>query len=205
MNKAVRKKKLKEKMEIELTFLEKFQSCFKSNKNPDVAEVEESEELEDEDEELEDEEAEELMKFETIKLRMELNESNEMNQLRKKGILRYSDPMRERWDYFVMMLSIYNSGYLPYEQAFEKYDHCSFDNLLPIDYFNYSIDVCFALDIIINLSTTYLDPETGEERKTRKEIIQNYISSMFLIDFMATIPFYEMFCIIMRGNMSRWV
>ena len=43
------KKKLKEKVEIELTFLEKFQSCFKANKIPDDAEIEESEELEDED------------------------------------------------------------------------------------------------------------------------------------------------------------
>ena len=122
-----------------------------------------------------------------------------------QGILKYSDPMRERWDYFVMVLSIYNSGYLPYEQAFEKYEHCSFANLYNIDYFNYSIDFCFALDILINFSTTFLDPETGEERKTRKEIIQNYISSLFIIDFMATVPFYEIFCFVLQGNMSRWV
>ena len=98
-----------------------------------------------------------------------------MKELRKQGILKYSDPMRERWDYFVMVLSIYNSGWLPYEQAFEKYEHCHFGNLSGIDYFNYSIDVCFFIDIIINFNTTFLDSETGEEQKTRKEIILNYL------------------------------
>ena len=107
--------------------------------------------------------------------------------------------MRERWDYFVMILSIYNSGYLPYEQAFEKYEHCSFVNLYSIDYFNYLIDICFALDIIINFNTTFVDSETGEERKTRKEIIVNYVSSMFIVDCMATVPFYEMFCLILQN------
>lgn len=113
--------------------------------------------------------------------------------------------MRERWDYFVMILSIYNSGWLPYEQAFEKYEHCSFSNLGSIDYFNYTIDFCFFLDIIINFSTTYVDPDTGEEVKTRKEIVWNYIFGMFVIDIAATVPFYEMFCIILDGNMSRSV
>ena len=74
-----------------------------------------------------------------------------------------------------------------------------------IDYFNYSIDVCFFIDIIINFNTTFLDPETGEEQKTRKEIVLNYLTGMFLIDFMATVPFYEMLCIILQGNMSRSV
>ena len=87
---------------------------------------------------------------------MDQDNSNEMKELRMQGILKYSDPMRERWDYFVMVLSIYNSGYLPYEQAFEKYEHCSFANLYNIDYFNYSIDFCFALDILVNFSTTFL-------------------------------------------------
>ena len=113
--------------------------------------------------------------------------------------------MRERWDYFVMILSIYNSGWLPYEQAFEKYEHCSFSNMSTIDYFNYAIDFCFALDIIINFNTTFVDPDTGEECKERKSIVIHYIFGMFLIDVMATVPFYEVFCLILQGNMSRWV
>lgn len=137
------------------------------------------------------------MQFESIKERMEQQALNEQLELRKQGILKYSDPMRERWDYFVMILSIYNSGWLPYEQAFEKYEHCSFENLSTIDYFNYTIDFCFFLDIIINFSTTFVDPDTGEERKTRKEIVHNYVTSMFVVDIAATVPFYEMFCIIL--------
>lgn len=164
---------------------------------------EELPEEEDEGEEYDEEDDDEDKKFENIKLRMEQTNLNEMNELRRQGILKFSDPWRERWDYFVMILSIYNSGWLPYEQAFENYEHCTFTNLSPIDYFNYSIDFCFAIDIIINFNTTFLDPETGEEQKLRKDIILNYITGMFLIDFMATIPFYEMFCIMMKGNISR--
>lgn len=113
--------------------------------------------------------------------------------------------MREKWDYFVMTLSIYNSGWLPYEQAFEKYEHCVFNNLSKVDILNYCIDFCFFIDIIINFNTTYQDSKTGEEKVLRSEITHNYLTGMFLIDVLATVPFYEVFCFILNKNMTRWV
>lgn len=73
-----------------------------------------------------------------------------------------------------------------------------------IDIFNYTIDFMFAVDILVNFNTTYLD-DTGEEIKNRKDIINNYLKGMFIIDLMATVPFYEMFCILLSGNISSFV
>ena len=128
-------------------------------------------------------------------------EAEQIRELRRQYILKYSDPMRERWDYIVMVASIYNSGWLPYEQSFLPYDHCNFSDNAVIDYLNYSIDLAFAFDIIINFNTSFVDA-SGEEFFDRKKIAYNYLSGMFVIDIMATVPFYEIFCIMLSGNVS---
>lgn len=104
-----------------------------------------------------------------------------------------------------MTLSIYNSGWLPYEQAFLQAEHCEFSNMATIDYINYSIDVMFFIDIFVNFNTTFLDVNTGEEKTTRREIFWNYMTGMFIVDVLATLPFYESFCIILDGNISKSV
>lgn len=130
---------------------------------------------------------------------------NEFKMLRKRFILKQTDPIREKWDYVVMILSIYNSCYLPFEQAFTVYEHCKFSNFEAIDYCNYFIDFAFFLDIILNFNTTYQDSKTGEEMTSRCDIFSNYVTTMFLLDILATVPIYEMFCLILSGNMSKQV
>lgn len=71
-----------------------------------------------------------------------------------QGLLKYSDPIREKWDLFVMILSIFLSAWLPYEQAFIEHEYCSFGNLSVLDIFNYYIDGIFFLDILMNFNTT---------------------------------------------------
>ena len=120
-------------------------------------------------------------------------------------ILKYSDPIREKWDYLVMTLSIYNGLWLPYEQAFEENDHCNFSNLQTIDIINYVIDTLFAVDIILNFNTTIQDQRTGMEIRDRKSIIYNYLTGLFIVDLFATVPIYEIFCVIFKENSSMYL
>ena len=54
---------------------------------------------------------------------------------------------------------------------------------------NHLIDITFALDIILNFRTTYMNRMTGEEITGYKEIQINYIKGQFAIDLLSTIPF----------------
>ena len=73
------------------------------------------------------------------------------------------------------------------------------------DILNYFIDFLFALDIVLNLNTTYQDSKTGDEKVKRKDITLNYLTGMFVIDVLATVPFYEVFCMILEEYMTRQI
>lgn len=83
------------------------------------------------------------------------DERNEWNQLRKNFILKQSDPLRERWDYVVMICAVYNCIYLPYEQAFLDDSECPTSDMTFVEALNYFIDFLFFIDIILNFRTTY--------------------------------------------------
>lgn len=121
------------------------------------------------------------------------DEQNELINLRKKWILKQSDPIREKWDYVVMLCAIYNCIYLPFELAFFDNASCLQD-LEFIDYLNYLIDFLFFIDIILNFRTTYQNSQTGEEVSTVSDIRNKYLKGMFVIDLFATVPIYEIFC-----------
>lgn len=103
-----------------------------------------------------------------------------------------------------MTLSIYNSIWLPYEQVFYEQEICKIE-MKSMDILNYFIDMLFAFDIILNFNTTFQDSKTGDEKSSRPEIARNYLQGMFLIDVLATVPFYELFCLIMEEYMTRQI
>ena len=74
-----------------------------------------------------------------------------------------------------------------------------------VDYMNYLIDILFFIDIILNFRTTYQNSQTGEEVIQIKDIQLKYLKGMFIIDVLATVPFYDIFCIILSGNISNEV
>lgn len=76
---------------------------------------------------------------------------------RSRYLVCISDPLRVKWDLFVMVLAIYNSFSIPFMVAFYSNNDLS---LLIIDSI---IDFCFFLDIIFNFRTTYINMKTGEE------------------------------------------
>lgn len=78
---------------------------------------------------------------------------------RTSCLFRYNETWRKNWDLFIMGLAIWNCIVIPIEVAF-KPEVLDFPLFIVIDAF---IDLCFAVDIIINFRTSYVNPYTGEE------------------------------------------
>lgn len=53
---------------------------------------------------------------------------------------------------------------------------------------NYSIDIFFTIDILVNFNSAYTD-DSYEIIHDRGKIASNYIQSWFFIDLMSVIPF----------------
>lgn len=103
---------------------------------------------------------------------------------------------RLRWDLFVILLVIYNCISIPLEIAFPESG-----NSLGSTIVDNAIDICFALDIICNFLTTYINEKTGLEEIECKKISKNYVHQWrFWIDLAATIPFEYIYIIFSGGS-----
>ena len=88
------------------------------------------------------------------------------------------------WDLFVIVLALWNCIYIPFEVAFkpEKTDLIFVSDRI--------IDVLFAVDIIVNFMTTYVNPKTNTDVTDPTRIVKNYVfGGRFWIDLLASIPF----------------
>lgn len=54
---------------------------------------------------------------------------------------------------------------------------------------NTLIDIIFFADIIINIRTSYVIKETGEEVFNNRAIIMFYLKDRFIVDFFSAFPF----------------
>jgi potassium channel len=82
-----------------------------------------------------------------------------------------------------MTLLIYTATFLPYRTAFFDDDP---DGLFE---FETLIDVLFFLDVYMNFVVAYIDKNTGFIEVNPRKIAKNYITSWFLLDLSACIPF----------------
>lgn len=87
------------------------------------------------------------------------------------------EPWRLRWDLLVLVLVIYSSIIVPYDAAFRPdKDPANLDQL---------VDAAFYADIVLNFWTGF---DKGYEIVLDKgEIVRNYVTGWFLIDFVATV------------------
>lgn len=59
---------------------------------------------------------------------------------------------------------------------------------------NWGVTAIFAIDILVNLRTSYLDKRTGDEIVDGKKMAVNYLKLFyFQIDWIATVPFEVIF------------
>lgn len=54
---------------------------------------------------------------------------------------------------------------------------------------NVSVDILFAIEIVIFFNTSYYDSENQKYITSRKEIASNYLKGWFLLDLIAVFPF----------------
>lgn len=82
-----------------------------------------------------------------------------------------------------MVLLCYTATFLPLRTAFMEVD--------PMGLFEFEliIDVLFMIDLIINFISAYTDKNTGFIEVRFKKIAKGYITSWFLLDLTACIPF----------------
>lgn len=98
-----------------------------------------------------------------------------------------TQPARERWDYFVMLIATWNAMTLPIEMAFEPEFTKSTENA----YLNGIIDFLFLIDIIVVFRTQIIG-DNGEIVIDQKNIAIKYLKGSFTIDFLSTIPLDSM-------------
>ena len=87
------------------------------------------------------------------------------------------------WNIIIILLLIYTASFVPVKTAF--FD----DDPHGLAEFEQVLDALFMLDLIIQFFSAYQDPSTGFIEVRPKMIAKNYISSWFLIDATACIPF----------------
>ncbi|CAG9312626.1 unnamed protein product [Blepharisma stoltei] len=98
-----------------------------------------------------------------------------------KWILLPNSSFKKYWSLVIAFLLIWTATVVPYEVCYldDNYMWLSID---------LTIDGLFIIDIIINFNTAYVDDE-GKIITNRKSIAKRYLTTWFLIDLIACIPF----------------
>jgi hypothetical protein len=114
-----------------------------------------------------------------------------------KFMVRQNDPRKTLWDFFIIIVAIYNCFSIPFQIAFQppELETATFEAL------NNIIDLCFILDIIVAFRTTFYDKETGDEVYDPRRTAKIYLNSRFTIDLISTIP-VDTIAFVFTGNRS---
>jgi hypothetical protein len=91
--------------------------------------------------------------------------------------------LRGIWQAYVTLLVLYSVIVIPLRLAFEPKVTFPFEILENI------VLVSFAIDIVVNFNTTYVDPLTEKMVHNRHRIVMNYLKFWFWIDIISTVPF----------------
>ena len=103
-----------------------------------------------------------------------------------KFLVRANDTFKLYWDILILIIAIVNSFTIPITLAFEEINE-SLSGSATYVLLNLIGTIVFTIDILLNLNTTYYDLD-GEEILERKKIIRNYLSKMFTIDLISSLP-----------------
>lgn len=94
-------------------------------------------------------------------------------------------PYLATWDVFGLIFIIYQSIIIPFRLCFDV------DAQGSTYYFEFMIDISFMIDILVQFNTAFY--KRGTLIFNRWEIATNYFWSWFLIDFVASFPYAQVF------------
>lgn len=98
-----------------------------------------------------------------------------------KWILSATSAVKLRWDLAVILMSLYSALFVPLELGFQ------IDQYEVVKVVDYCVNVLFALDIIVNFRSSYLN-ELNDEVKDAQHIAKRYLKSAFAFDLLACLP-----------------
>ena len=104
-------------------------------------------------------------------------------------------PFRKTWDLFIITLVMYSAIAIPYYSAFSTTEA---GWQIGIDY---TFDLLFVIDIVLNFFTAYYD-KFGRLVANRQSIKHNYLRSWFVIDVLASFPF-ELAALAVGDNLNN--
>jgi hypothetical protein len=111
--------------------------------------------------------------------------------LEKKSciVLMPDDPIKRFWSILMIILLVYVVLWVPINICFYQADPNDESNDIDIGtLIDGLVDGFFGIDILINFISSYEDPVNGLPVVSLKKIAINYLTSWFLIDFIAVIP-----------------
>ena len=85
------------------------------------------------------------------------------------------------WNLIIILMLGYTSTVVPFQVAFVDVD--SFSTVI----FNYTVDILFGIDILVNFFSAY-EVTNGRIEVKLKTIAVNYLTSWFFFDLIATFP-----------------
>ncbi|RUS72658.1 hypothetical protein EGW08_019580, partial [Elysia chlorotica] len=92
------------------------------------------------------------------------------------------------WDWLILLCTVYIAIMVPFNAAFRKFDARKSGRFRDFMYIDAGVEVLFAIDIVLNFRTTYLN-KSGQVVYESRLIAMNYISGWFVLDLLAAIPF----------------
>ena len=103
---------------------------------------------------------------------------------RKRFLIYPEDQPKVFWDLFITTVLLVSCLLTPFNLAFGELNNDPLEWII----INYTIDICFLIDIIIIFNSAFYDNEfiVVEDRKI---IAKEYLRSWFIIDLLAIIPF----------------
>lgn len=90
------------------------------------------------------------------------------------------------WNIIILLLLLYTATFLPIRTTFMDTDPPGLFQLELV------IDILFFIDVYVNFVSAYTDRNTGYIEVSLRKIARNYLTSWFLLDLTACIPFQLM-------------
>lgn len=87
---------------------------------------------------------------------------------------------------------------VPFKAAFKRGNSNNFSYLLDLIF-----EIFFALDIMINFRTTFIESKSGRLITSPKEIAKHYFKGWFTVDLIAALPF-EILFFLNHSNVSTF-
>eukprot|EP00163_Fabomonas_tropica_P023159 TRINITY_DN40451_c0_g1_i1.p1 TRINITY_DN40451_c0_g1~~TRINITY_DN40451_c0_g1_i1.p1 ORF type:complete len:800 (+),score=93.72 TRINITY_DN40451_c0_g1_i1:114-2513(+) len=115
-----------------------------------------------------------------------------VRDLLKRGILHPASKIKQFWDLTVIAIVIYNVLLIPFRICFD------YEARGALQVIEYTFDAFFALDILLNFRTAYMERENLVI--DFKRIARHYLKTWFAVDFLSTFPFDIVIVVVLNST-----